>query len=65
MLFDRDLYAKRRTRQLNLLRVEALRVVVIAKHQLRRQVLRFLIKDLHVPVACRLLAAQRLRTLTG
>lgn len=65
MIFDRDLYAKRRVRQTNLLRVEALRCAVSQKYQLRRQVLRFIIKDFHVPIACRLLAAQRLRMLIG
>jgi small subunit ribosomal protein S14 len=65
MIFDRDLYAHRRVRQTNLVRVEALRAEAVTKYQLRRQVLRFIIKDCHVPIACRLLAAQRLRMLTG
>ncbi len=65
MVFDRDLYVKRRARQANLVRVEALRAAVALKCALRRQVLRFLVKDLHAPLACRVLAAQRLRVLTG
>lgn len=65
MIFDRDLQASRRARQANLIRTESLRGLAIAKCQLRRQILRLIIKDNHVPVACRLLAAQRMRTLVG
>lgn len=65
MIFDRDLQASRRTRQANLVRVETLRGLAIAKCQLRRQVLRLITKDYHVPLSCRLLAAQRMRLLTG
>ena len=65
MLFDRDAHTMRRVRQTNLVRVEGLRAAAIAKKQLRRQVLRSIIKDYHVPIARRLLAAQRLRMLMG
>lgn len=65
MIFDRDLKASRRTRQANLLRVENLRGAVIAKSQLRRQILRFITKDQHAPLACRVLAGQRMRLLVG
>jgi len=65
MIFDRDLKSSRRTRQENLLRVEALRGLVISKCQLRRQVLRLITKDHHVPLACRVLSAQRMRSLVG
>lgn len=65
MLFDRNLSVGRRVRQANLLRVEALRCREVFKVQLKRQVLRSVIKDHHAPLASRLLAAQRLRTLTG
>jgi len=65
MLFDRSLNVGRRVRQANLLRVEALRCAEIAKVQLKRQVLRLLTKDQHLPLMNRLLAAQRLRTLTS
>lgn len=65
MIFDRDLQVSRRTRQTNLVRTETLRSLAIAKCQLRRQVLRLITKDYHVPLSCRLLAAQRMRQLTG
>lgn len=50
---------------MNLIRTETLRGVAISKCQLRRQVLRLITKDYHTPLACRILAAQRLRLLTG
>jgi hypothetical protein len=65
MIFDRDLRASRRARQMNLLRTETLRGAAISKCQLRRQILRFITKDYHAPLACRVLAAQRLRLLVG
>lgn len=65
MIFDRDAHTMRRVRQTNLIRVEGLRAEAIAKKQLRRQILRSIIKDCHIPIARRLLAAQRLRMLTG
>lgn len=65
MIFDRDLKNSRRARQSNLIRMETLRALAIAKCQLRRQVLRMVIKDHHVPISRRLLAAQRMRTLVG
>lgn len=65
MIFDRDLKASRRARQMNLIRMESLRGAATTKCQLRRQVLRFITKDHHAPLACRLLAAQRMRLLVG
>ena len=63
MIFDRDLYAHRRARQLNLLRVEMLYAVAAAKVELRRLILRSVMRDNHVRIAGRLAAGQRLRAI--
>lgn len=65
MIFDRDAHNRRRARQANLLRVEILRGLAVARVSLRRLVLRAVLKDHHIPIACRLLAGQHLRRLWG
>jgi small subunit ribosomal protein S14 len=65
MLFDRDAYVRRRTRQENLIRVESRRGALAVGLVLRRLVLRAVCRDDHLSPRVRALAAQRLRALSS
>jgi small subunit ribosomal protein S14 len=63
MVFDRDVYARRRARQLNLVRVETMYAAASTKVEIRRIILRALMRDNHVKIFTKLAAGQRLRAI--